>query len=387
MVDRAFSLPSRYKVRRGSGKYLLKLAARGKIPDEIIDRPKKGFGIPLATLAARPPQGPHRRRRRALAGLRSRHPRPRRVRGLERRPPGQAAPTTASLCGRCSCWITGSAGTRIPDRRSTHGALTQSKDSTGLAGSFRLRVVTYSAILPESQRPAGTLARTDDARELRRQARDGRRLRDGPQPVLVRRGRRRHRCWASTWTTAAWRPRARTWRRSPTRGSRRPRPTTWIRRSTAPSIASPASACCTTWPTPRARSQRMWSCVAPGGDLVLWCYAKEGNRLMLPVIQSFRALGSRLPINATHAVAKGDHGAGVAGDPDAPVPHRLLPAPADAVVQERRVDHLRPDAAAHRPLLDARRHGAPDRHARRAARPHIEFVQGNSWHVRVRRRR
>ena len=32
-----------------SGKYLLKLAARGKIPDEIIDRPKKGFGIPLAT--------------------------------------------------------------------------------------------------------------------------------------------------------------------------------------------------------------------------------------------------------------------------------------------------------------------------------------------------
>jgi asparagine synthase (glutamine-hydrolysing) len=48
MVDRAFSLPSRYKVRRGSGKYLLKLAARGKIPDEIIDRPKKGFGIPLA---------------------------------------------------------------------------------------------------------------------------------------------------------------------------------------------------------------------------------------------------------------------------------------------------------------------------------------------------
>jgi asparagine synthase (glutamine-hydrolysing) len=47
MVDRAFALPSRYKLRRGSGKVLLKLAARGKIPDEIIDRPKKGFGIPL----------------------------------------------------------------------------------------------------------------------------------------------------------------------------------------------------------------------------------------------------------------------------------------------------------------------------------------------------
>ena len=49
LVERAFSLPSGYKVRRGVGKFLLKLAARGKIPDEIIDRPKKGFGIPLAS--------------------------------------------------------------------------------------------------------------------------------------------------------------------------------------------------------------------------------------------------------------------------------------------------------------------------------------------------
>jgi asparagine synthase (glutamine-hydrolysing) len=48
LMERAFALPSSYKVRRGVGKYLLKLAARGKIPDEIIDRPKKGFGIPLA---------------------------------------------------------------------------------------------------------------------------------------------------------------------------------------------------------------------------------------------------------------------------------------------------------------------------------------------------
>ena len=46
-VDFAFALPSRYKLRGTRGKHLLKLAARGKIPDEIIDRPKKGFGIPL----------------------------------------------------------------------------------------------------------------------------------------------------------------------------------------------------------------------------------------------------------------------------------------------------------------------------------------------------
>ncbi len=49
MVDWAFALPSRYKVRGRQGKYLLKLAARGHIPDQIIDRPKKGFGIPLGS--------------------------------------------------------------------------------------------------------------------------------------------------------------------------------------------------------------------------------------------------------------------------------------------------------------------------------------------------
>ena len=49
LIERSFALPSRYKVQRGAGKYLLKLAARGKIPDAIIDRPKKGFGIPLAS--------------------------------------------------------------------------------------------------------------------------------------------------------------------------------------------------------------------------------------------------------------------------------------------------------------------------------------------------
>ncbi len=47
LVDFAFSLPSRFKLRGRRGKYLLKRAARGQIPDAIIDRPKKGFAIPL----------------------------------------------------------------------------------------------------------------------------------------------------------------------------------------------------------------------------------------------------------------------------------------------------------------------------------------------------
>jgi asparagine synthase (glutamine-hydrolysing) len=48
LVDWAFALPTRYKLRRGRTKYLLKRAATGTLPDAIIHRPKKGFGIPLA---------------------------------------------------------------------------------------------------------------------------------------------------------------------------------------------------------------------------------------------------------------------------------------------------------------------------------------------------
>lgn len=48
MVDLAFSLPSRDKLRGKTSKFLLKRAVRGRIPDAVIDRPKKGFGIPLA---------------------------------------------------------------------------------------------------------------------------------------------------------------------------------------------------------------------------------------------------------------------------------------------------------------------------------------------------
>jgi len=47
MIDWAFSLPSALKLHRGTTKYLLKLAAGGHLPDAIIHRPKKGFGIPL----------------------------------------------------------------------------------------------------------------------------------------------------------------------------------------------------------------------------------------------------------------------------------------------------------------------------------------------------
>ena len=47
-VAYATSLPMNLKLRRFKSKYLLKRALRGLLPGRILDRPKKGFGIPVA---------------------------------------------------------------------------------------------------------------------------------------------------------------------------------------------------------------------------------------------------------------------------------------------------------------------------------------------------
>jgi asparagine synthase (glutamine-hydrolysing) len=47
LVDFARKLPSHFKYRLGKRKYLLKQALRGIVPNFVLDRPKKGFGIPL----------------------------------------------------------------------------------------------------------------------------------------------------------------------------------------------------------------------------------------------------------------------------------------------------------------------------------------------------
>jgi asparagine synthase (glutamine-hydrolysing) len=46
-VEWSSSVPSRYKLRHGVTKYLFKRAARAHLPHDIVDRPKRGFGIPL----------------------------------------------------------------------------------------------------------------------------------------------------------------------------------------------------------------------------------------------------------------------------------------------------------------------------------------------------
>ena len=46
-VELALSIPESVKTRDGELKHILKRAVRGVIPDELIDRPKQGFGVPV----------------------------------------------------------------------------------------------------------------------------------------------------------------------------------------------------------------------------------------------------------------------------------------------------------------------------------------------------
>jgi 2-polyprenyl-3-methyl-5-hydroxy-6-metoxy-1,4-benzoquinol methylase len=129
----------------------------------------------------------------------------------------------------------------------------------------------------------------------------------------------------------------------------------------------------------------LWSCVAPGGDLVLWCYAKEGNELMLPFIQALRAVGSRLPVKATHLIAKGVAAAAW------PVLHlgpwrtdyyRFLRKLSFANVESIIFDQMIPKIAHYWTRQDLEQLVAPLK-----GDAFVEFVQGNSWHVRVTKRR
>ena len=47
VVEFAATIPAELSLRRGATKYILKQAMRGLLPNEIINRPKRGFAIPL----------------------------------------------------------------------------------------------------------------------------------------------------------------------------------------------------------------------------------------------------------------------------------------------------------------------------------------------------
>jgi len=58
VVDFCARLPHGYKYRRGVRKFLLRRAAEGLVPDAVLKRPKKGFGIPFARWLRQMPPAP-----------------------------------------------------------------------------------------------------------------------------------------------------------------------------------------------------------------------------------------------------------------------------------------------------------------------------------------
>lgn len=48
LIEYAFNLPSNVKVKSFTGKWIIKQIAKKYLPDEIIDRPKVGFSVPLS---------------------------------------------------------------------------------------------------------------------------------------------------------------------------------------------------------------------------------------------------------------------------------------------------------------------------------------------------
>jgi asparagine synthase (glutamine-hydrolysing) len=58
VVDFCARLPHGYKYRRGVRKFLLRRAADGLVPEAVLKRPKKGFGIPFARWLRQMPSVP-----------------------------------------------------------------------------------------------------------------------------------------------------------------------------------------------------------------------------------------------------------------------------------------------------------------------------------------
>ncbi len=133
---------------------------------------------------------------------------------------------------------------------------------------------------------------------------------------------------------------------------------------------------------PELALQKLWAMVEPGGDLILWCYAREGNGLILPLIQLFRSLGSKLPLPVAHGLAK--LVTLIAWPFIHLIPwkteyYRNLRALSFKNIESIIFDQFIPIIAHYWTRADMERlaNTLPN------ARVTIEFVQGNSWHVRL----
>jgi 2-polyprenyl-3-methyl-5-hydroxy-6-metoxy-1,4-benzoquinol methylase len=133
---------------------------------------------------------------------------------------------------------------------------------------------------------------------------------------------------------------------------------------------------------PQLAIEKMWNCVAPNGDLILWCYGKEGNRLLLPIIQSLRAIGSRVPVGVSHGIAKAVALAAWPVFQLAPWRtdyYRRLRSLSFSNVELIILDQILPHIAHYWSRDDMETLAKP----LAGGRADIEFVQGNSWCMRV----
>ncbi len=134
VVEFAWGLPHSLKVRNGQGKWLLRQVLYRYVPQELVERPKMGFSVPVGAMAARPlarlGRRPAGRAPHAGGGIAEPGPRPAALGGasggparLERQPVGRAdvPGLEPALAGRG-----GSAGS---DRAGFAGAVRDVRDA------------------------------------------------------------------------------------------------------------------------------------------------------------------------------------------------------------------------------------------------------------------
>jgi 2-polyprenyl-3-methyl-5-hydroxy-6-metoxy-1,4-benzoquinol methylase len=126
---------------------------------------------------------------------------------------------------------------------------------------------------------------------------------------------------------------------------------------------------------------KMWGCVAPGGDLVLWVYGKEGNSLVLPVVEVLRFAGSRMPLSLAHGLAKC---LTIAGLPLLKVyPWRTEYYRHLSRLSRRNIESIVFDQMIPRHVAYWDREEIDELLSEIRCKRHIESVQGNSWHIRL----